>query len=260
MNNELGYYLKGLRGEKSLREVAEKCGISHTYLDTLEKGYDPRTKKERKPNPDVLEKLANYYSVDYEHLMYLAKYIDEDVYNAITSKNGLKNRIKHLLTKLTNIKGYFLPFLRKDIFESINLILNMDPGDVIDYRELKGYDKSEFFQDYFSNSPDEYAKYEHEDIVEAFNKAFNIMTIMEKLDSNYIHIDKLQDFLVSLQQIIVKHNINIEKENIYGESELNDFINKPNIFYKKNPISDNDKKLITAYLDDFFTNKINNDK
>lgn len=81
----------------------------------------------------------------------------------------------------------------------------MDPGDVIDYRELKGYDKSEFFQDYFSNSPDEYAKYEHEDIEEAFNKAFNIMTIMEKLDSKYIHIDKLQDFLVSLQQIIMKH-------------------------------------------------------
>jgi len=31
------------------------------------------------------------------------------------------------------------------------------------------------------------------------------MTIMEKLDSKYIHIDKLQDFLVSLQQIIMKH-------------------------------------------------------
>lgn len=258
--NELGYYLKGLRGKKSLREVAEKCGISHTYLDTLEKGYDPRTKKERKPNPEVLEKLANYYSVDYEHLMYLAKYMDEDIYNVITSESGFKNRIKHLLSKLTNIKGYFLPFLRKDIFDSINLILHMEPDDVIHYQELKGFDKSKFFQEYFSNSPDEYSELENKEIEEAFNKAYNIMTVMEKLDSKYVYKDTLEDFLVSLQQIIKKHNINTEKENTSNESELNDFINKPNIFYKKNPITDNDKKLITAYLDDFFNNKINNDK
>lgn len=78
--NELGEFLKKKRGKKSLREVAKECGISHTYLDTLEKGYDPRTKKERKPSPEVLQKLAAYYKVEYTYLMYLAGYIDKYTY------------------------------------------------------------------------------------------------------------------------------------------------------------------------------------
>lgn len=44
--NELGKYLKELRGEKSLREAAKQIGISHTYLDTIEKGFDKRSKKQ----------------------------------------------------------------------------------------------------------------------------------------------------------------------------------------------------------------------
>lgn len=43
--NEFGEFLKKLRGKKSIREVAKDIGISHTYLSTLEKGFDPRTKK-----------------------------------------------------------------------------------------------------------------------------------------------------------------------------------------------------------------------
>lgn len=75
--NEFGEYLKKLRGNKSLREVTKFTGISHTYLSTLEKGYDPRTKKERKPAPDVLRKLAGFYNVPYSTLLYMAGYIDE---------------------------------------------------------------------------------------------------------------------------------------------------------------------------------------
>lgn len=74
--NELGNYLKELRGKRSLREVQKGTGISHTYLSTLEKGYDPRTKKERKPTPEVLRKLALYYEVPYVVLMTKARYVD----------------------------------------------------------------------------------------------------------------------------------------------------------------------------------------
>lgn len=69
--NELGNYLKELRKEKSLsiRKASEEIGISHTYLDSLEKGYDPRTKKERKPTPDVLGKISKYYDVPFIKLL-----------------------------------------------------------------------------------------------------------------------------------------------------------------------------------------------
>jgi len=76
--NELGDFLKELRGKKPIRQASRGIGISHTYLDSLEKGYDPRTKKERKPTPDVLRKISNYYDVSYVVLMTKAGYVNED--------------------------------------------------------------------------------------------------------------------------------------------------------------------------------------
>src|SRR5699024_290823 len=76
--NELGDFLKELRGKKPIRQASEGIKISHTYLDSLEKGYDPRTKKERKPTPDVLRKISNYYNVPYVVLMTKAGYVNED--------------------------------------------------------------------------------------------------------------------------------------------------------------------------------------
>lgn len=78
--NELSHLLSELRKEKSksLRQASKDIGISHTYLDSLEKGYDPRTKKERKPTPDVLRKLSDYYNVSYVSLMKLAGYGGKD--------------------------------------------------------------------------------------------------------------------------------------------------------------------------------------
>lgn len=71
--NELHVFLKSLRTEKniSLRQASKDIGISHTYLDSLEKGFDPRTKKERTPTPEVLKKLSKYYNVPYIKLLNL---------------------------------------------------------------------------------------------------------------------------------------------------------------------------------------------
>ncbi|WP_342042831.1 helix-turn-helix domain-containing protein [Bacillus sp. OTU2372] len=74
--NEFGNYLKELRGKLSLRDVQKGTGISHTYLSTLEKGYDPRTKKQRKPTPEILKKLSLFYGVSYTELMDKAGYIN----------------------------------------------------------------------------------------------------------------------------------------------------------------------------------------
>lgn len=70
--NEFGNKIKELRGKKSIREAARGIGISHTYLDSLEKGYDPRTGKDRKPTIEVINKISVYYKYDFGELVSLA--------------------------------------------------------------------------------------------------------------------------------------------------------------------------------------------
>ena len=90
--NEFGEYLRQLRGERSLRDIHEATGVSHTYLSTLEKGFDPRTKKKRKPSFDVLKKLADFYDVSYIELLIKADYIEEaEKENLEDIDNMLKN-------------------------------------------------------------------------------------------------------------------------------------------------------------------------
>lgn len=60
----------------SLREAALKIGISHGYLDKLEKGFDPRTQTSNKPTPETLKLIADAYHLDYNNLMMLCGYID----------------------------------------------------------------------------------------------------------------------------------------------------------------------------------------
>lgn len=57
-DNKLGKYVRMQRGDRSLREYAKIVGISHTHLDSIEKGYDPRTGKEISPSLAAIEKLA----------------------------------------------------------------------------------------------------------------------------------------------------------------------------------------------------------
>lgn len=60
----------------SLREAAQKIGISHGYLDKLEKGFDSRTQTNNKPTPETLRLIANAYNLDYMQLMVLCGYVD----------------------------------------------------------------------------------------------------------------------------------------------------------------------------------------
>lgn len=43
--DDFGQLLRELRGNHSLREMANLIGISHVQLSNLEKGVDPRTGK-----------------------------------------------------------------------------------------------------------------------------------------------------------------------------------------------------------------------
>ncbi|MBP1971639.1 transcriptional regulator with XRE-family HTH domain [Virgibacillus natechei] len=75
--SDIGSLLKELRGKESLREASKRIGISHTYLDTIEKGHDKRSGKEVKPTPDTLKLIANAYHYSYDKLLVMAGYIEE---------------------------------------------------------------------------------------------------------------------------------------------------------------------------------------
>lgn len=55
-----GNYLIYLRGDTPLREAAEGIGISHTYLNKLEKEYDPRTGNKCIPSVITIYQISIY--------------------------------------------------------------------------------------------------------------------------------------------------------------------------------------------------------
>lgn len=68
---EIGDKLREIRLKKnlSLREAAEKVGLSHTYLNALEKGRDPRTGKPMNPSARTLVRIAEGYGIPLEELL-----------------------------------------------------------------------------------------------------------------------------------------------------------------------------------------------
>lgn len=73
---EIGGKLREMRIQRnlSLREAAEKVGISHTYLSALEKGHDVRTGRPVNPSTKTLVRIANGYGIPVEDLLRLASH------------------------------------------------------------------------------------------------------------------------------------------------------------------------------------------
>lgn len=77
--NEFGSFIRSLRGKRSLREVSEIAGISHTYLSDLEKGIRRGSKTPVKPSPVTIKGLSKALSFSYEELMQKAGYLDRSI-------------------------------------------------------------------------------------------------------------------------------------------------------------------------------------
>lgn len=75
---KLGELIKELRGNESLRDAGKRIGISHTYLNTVEAGFDRRSGKPVKPTPETLKLISHAYNYEYEELMKIAGYLDND--------------------------------------------------------------------------------------------------------------------------------------------------------------------------------------
>lgn len=73
-----GKFLEGLRGKMSLREAAQKSGLSHAYIRDLELERNRSTNDKIKPSPDTLKKLSEAYNISYTELMEKAGYLETE--------------------------------------------------------------------------------------------------------------------------------------------------------------------------------------
>lgn len=71
MKRTLGDTIKDyrLKNKLSLRDFAQKCDVSHTYIDKLEKGIDSRTGKPVEPTLLVIEKISKAMNRSTESLL-----------------------------------------------------------------------------------------------------------------------------------------------------------------------------------------------
>lgn len=85
MIDKLSEFVREKRGDMSLREFAKLCdNISHTQIDCIEKGYDPRTGKPIRPMVETLAKIAKGTGVS---VAYLAALANGDDTNNIPAQN-----------------------------------------------------------------------------------------------------------------------------------------------------------------------------
>ena len=66
---KIGSIVRELRGDMSLREFANKCKVSHTTIDNIEKGWDFRTQKVVQVKLRTLEKIADSCGVPVTYLI-----------------------------------------------------------------------------------------------------------------------------------------------------------------------------------------------
>jgi Helix-turn-helix. len=97
-NNILGERIREARGELSLRDFAKICEISHTHLDSLEKGYDPRTGKKVSIGWDTLKKISAATGLP---VLYITGETDDKVNGFIFSQEVfyMADRLGKILTE-----------------------------------------------------------------------------------------------------------------------------------------------------------------
>ena len=71
MKNNLGEFIKERRQSMgmSLREFARLCGVSHTHIDSIEKGYDVRSGRAVNLTSTTIEKLSAALGIKEAELM-----------------------------------------------------------------------------------------------------------------------------------------------------------------------------------------------
>lgn len=103
--------LRELRGDKTLQEVADALGITRVSLGYYEKG-------ERKPDIEVIYKIADYYKVSADYLLGWSKAKSRDIdIQGMVEKTGLSEVVINKLCDYHNHKNF------KTYTDTLNIIL-----------------------------------------------------------------------------------------------------------------------------------------
>lgn len=191
--NDFGKKIRELRGKESIRSASRNIGISHTYLDSLEKGIDPRTGKERKPTIEVIKKISKYYNYDLLELLNISGLLtslsDFDNVPREIQKSVIANMIENTSSKFeeevrTNYKYLFNRKLDFDEIQYLKHTFNF----LID--EIKGSDKNGYYSTRFIVELGQIIQSIYQNKNSKNIKVYNnILNDFEKFLKKYINID-----------------------------------------------------------------------
>ena len=74
MLNDVIWYLRIVNDYPSIKEVAEKMGVTSAYLCEIEKG-------KKKPSLNILQKIASEYNVPLSQILFFDEKIERDKLN-----------------------------------------------------------------------------------------------------------------------------------------------------------------------------------
>lgn len=117
--NQLGKFIKQKREELdlSLRGFADLCGISHSYLDSIEKGFDARSGKPVSPTIETLEKLAAGLNISLAGLLSFSGFID------LSGNQNNDNHDDELVSLTRQISGKLTSEEKHDLAEIVRIFV-----------------------------------------------------------------------------------------------------------------------------------------
>ncbi|MBZ6007287.1 helix-turn-helix domain-containing protein [Paraclostridium bifermentans] len=93
----------------SLREFSKKCGLSHTYIDKLEKGVDPRSQKPVEPTLDALEKISVAIDLSLDELLtMLGKINSKPKVDINKNEKNVEELLEDTMAQILDQKGLML--------------------------------------------------------------------------------------------------------------------------------------------------------
>lgn len=134
--NKFSDRLKELRGKRTLQEVSDAIGITRVAMGYYEKG-------ERKPDIEILYKIADFYQVSADYLIGLSDVASPDIeIKTIADKTGLTedvvNRIMSKENKFLNLLVGAKEFYSMDyLFKEIDFNYRLATDKAIHYTELQ---------------------------------------------------------------------------------------------------------------------------
>ena len=110
---KLGNFLKGYRDthDLSLRNFAALSGLSHTYIEKLEKGSDPRSGKPVVPTINTLQALAKATGKTLLEILQIAGYVSD--VSTLKQRTTIK-KISDVLTQDPELKVFWDEMVQRD--------------------------------------------------------------------------------------------------------------------------------------------------